>query len=151
MNAGVFDHDFDRLEIGTGFETAARTITEHDVVSFAELTGDRHPQHTDAVWASESAFGERIAHGMLLISLAFGMLPVEPGRALALRSIRDGVFKRPAPIGTTIRVGVEIVALRALDESRGLVSLALGIRDDPGKLLARVVVDVLWRREAWPR
>ena len=42
-----------------------RTITEADVVQFAALTGDLHPQHTDAAWAAESRFGERVAHGML--------------------------------------------------------------------------------------
>lgn len=146
MSAGVLDQDFDRLEIGSRFETGGRTITEDDIVSFAELTCDRHPQHTDAAWASESAFGERIAHGTLLISLAFGMLPVEPERVLALRSIRDAVFKRPAPIGTTIRVGVEVTDLRALDQSRGLVTFAVRIRDDGGKLLVRLIVEGLWRR-----
>ncbi len=40
-----------------------RTITEADVVQFAALTGDLHPQHTDAAWAASSRFGERVAHG----------------------------------------------------------------------------------------
>ena len=59
---------FDDLEVGDSMESSGRTVTEYDVVSFAALTGDWHPQHADAAWAAESAFGRRIAHGMLVLS-----------------------------------------------------------------------------------
>ena len=148
MSAPALDRDFDRLEAGARFETRGRTITEADLVSFSALTGDWHPQHADAAWASESAFGERIAHGMLVLSYAIGLLPFEPDRVVALRAIRDAVFKRPVPIGTTIRVLAEVAELRALDDGHGLVTLVLRVRDDDGKLLVRFAVDALWRREA---
>ena len=64
--------------------TRGRTITEADVVSFAALTGDWHPQHADAEWASQGRFGERVAHGMLVLSYALGLMPLRPragGRA----------------------------------------------------------------------
>jgi hypothetical protein len=48
---------------GQSFQTPARTITETDIVNYAALTGDWNPVHTDAVFARDSAFGERIAHG----------------------------------------------------------------------------------------
>ena len=67
--------DFDRLETGLAVTTRGRTITESDLVSFSALTGDWHPQHADASWAAESPFGERIAHGMLVLSYAVGLLP----------------------------------------------------------------------------
>jgi len=47
--------------------TRGRTITEAGVVAFSALTGDHHPQHTDAQWAAETPFGGRVAHGMLVL------------------------------------------------------------------------------------
>ena len=47
--------------VGTPFESRGRTITEADLVSFAALTGDWHPQHADAGWAASGPFGERVA------------------------------------------------------------------------------------------
>jgi acyl dehydratase len=51
---------FEALEMGQAFTTRGRTVTEADVVGFAALTGDWHPQHADAEWAAESPFGERV-------------------------------------------------------------------------------------------
>jgi 3-hydroxybutyryl-CoA dehydratase len=140
--------DFDRLETGAGLVTRARTITETDLVSFSALTGDWHPQHADAQWAAASPFGERIAHGMLVLSYAIGLLPIDPERVKALRGIRNVVFKRPVPIGATIHAEVEIAGLRPLDPEHGLVELALRVRDAEGKLVARATIDALWRRQA---
>ena len=139
--------DFDQLEPGTAITTRGRTITEADLVSFAALTGDWHPQHADAEWSAESPFGERIAHGMLVLSYAIGLLPIDPERVTALRGLRSVVFKRPVTIGTTIRTEAEVVALRPLDPGHGLVELALRVRDADGKLVCRATIDALWRRE----
>ncbi len=146
MSAALFERDFEGLELGAGFETPARTITEHDVLAFAELTGDRHPQHIDAAWASESAFGERIAHGTLVVSFAIAMLPMQPDRAIALRAIREVVFKRPTPIGAAIRVEGEIERLRPVNPRTGVVTMALRVRDAADRVLARLTIDALWRR-----
>ena len=86
---------FSELVEGGRFTTRARTVTESDVVSFAALTGDWHPQHADAEWAAASPFGERIAHGMLVVSYAVGLVPFDPERVMALRRVRDAVFRRP--------------------------------------------------------
>ena len=81
-----------------------RTVTEADVVAFAGLTGDFHPQHVDAEWAAGSVFGERVAHGLLVLSLAAGLVEFDPNEVIALRGVRDAVFKRPVKLGDTIRV-----------------------------------------------
>ncbi len=141
---------FDRLEAGASTVSRGRTITEADLVSFSALTGDWHPQHADAEWAAEGPFGERIAHGMMVLSYAVGLLAIDPDRVAALRGIRKVVFKRPVAIGTTIRVEAEIAALRELDSEHGLVELALRVRDGDGRLCARAVLEALWRREPEP-
>ena len=74
--------------MGDSFTTKGRTITEADLVNFAALTWDTYPLHVDAEWASKTIFGERIAHGMLVLSYAAGLVPMQPGPDR--RVLRDG-------------------------------------------------------------
>ena len=122
-----------------------RTITEADVVAFANLTGDQHPQHTDARWAGQGPFGERIAHGMLVLSYAVGLVDFDPERIVALRGSSDVVFKRPVTIGDTIRV--EVAPVRRATQ-RGLESLRVA-GAQPGRP-ARAA-RAWWRRSSAPR
>jgi len=64
---------FDEFNVEDKFVSQGRTITEADVVSFAGLSGDFNPLHTDASFAASTPFGERIAHGMLISAIATGM------------------------------------------------------------------------------
>ncbi|MBA3421193.1 MAG: MaoC family dehydratase N-terminal domain-containing protein [Thermoleophilaceae bacterium] len=142
----LFSRDFDALETGEGFVTPGRTITEADVVSFAGLTGDFHPQHVDEEWARQSQFGERLAHGMLVLSVAVGLVPLDPERVLALRRISDAVFKRPTRLGDTVRVEGKVESLREIDEETGLVGCTWKVVGPEDAVIARVKVEVLWRR-----
>jgi len=142
----IFTRDFDALSDGDRFTTAGRTITEADLVSFASLTGDWHPQHADAEWAEHSRFGERVAHGMLVISYALGLVPLDPERVVALRRLGDVVFKQPVRIGDTIHVEGRIDALEPLAGDLGLVRTAWKIVNQRAKIVARANVEVLWRR-----
>jgi acyl dehydratase len=143
-----FDASFESLEPGDAFVTRGRTVTEADVVGFAALTGDWHPQHADAQWASASPFGERIAHGMLVISLAAGLVPFDPERVLALRAIRDATFKRPVRFGDTVRVQGRVAELSPMTDEAGLVTLAWSVVNQDNRAVCRAKVDVLWRRDA---
>jgi 3-hydroxybutyryl-CoA dehydratase len=139
--------DFDRLEVGDEFRTGGRTITESDLVSFAALTGDWHPQHADAAWAARSEFGERIAHGMLVLSFAVGLAPIDPDRVAALRGIDAVTFKRPVRIGDTIHVEGRIEELRPVGEQAGLVTCLWRVVNQAGELAARARVTIVWRRD----
>ena len=138
---------YDELEAGERFVTNGRTVTESDVVMFAALSGDTHPQHTDADWAAAGRFGERIAHGMLVLSYAVGLMPFEPERVVALRRVSDAAFKRPVRIGDTIHVDSELTDKRELDPEHGLVTCRWRILNGSGTLVARATVEVVWRRE----
>jgi acyl dehydratase len=140
---------FDDLVVGQAFNTGYRAVTQDDVAAFAALTGDHHPQHVDEAWAAGSPFGGRIAHGMLVVSLAVGLVPFDPERVMALRRVGDVVFKRPVRPGDTIRVSGRIEALRDLDDDAGLVSFAWRVLDQENRLVCRVCVDVLWRRDTF--
>lgn len=138
---------FDDLQPGQTFTSYGRTITEADVVQFAGLTGDHHPLHTDATFAAAGPFGERVAHGMLTISYAVGLVPLDPRRVLALRRISDVVFKRPVKLGETIRVEGSITDLSRISDQAGIVSFGWKIKDSGGALLTRATVDVLWSND----
>jgi acyl dehydratase len=142
----LFSRPFDALEAGARFETPERTISEQDVQAFAELTGDLHPQHLDEEWAAGSQFGSRIAHGMLVLSVSVGLLPLDPEQVVALRKVRDAVFKRPVLLGDTVRVKGRIDGLTTIDESTGLVSCAWTVVNREGGTVVRAVADVVWRR-----
>lgn len=139
---------FETLAVGDAFTTPARTVTESDVIGFAALTGDWHPQHADPAWAAASPFGERIAHGMLVVSLAVGSVPFDPERVLALRRVGDVVFKRPVRFGDEITVAGKVAGLRPVDDQAGLVDWTWRVTNQEGALVCRAGVEVLWRRGA---
>jgi acyl dehydratase len=146
MNTELFSTGLDNLAPGASFTSPGRTITETDLVSFAALSGDWHPQHADASWAAGSRFGERIAHGMLVLSYSLGLAPIDPAWVSALRGLDSVRFKRPVPIGETIRVQGRVEEIRPLDEETGLVSLDWRVVNQTGDLVLRARLLAIWRR-----
>ena len=107
-----------------------RTLTERDVMAFAEVTGDFNPVHVDADAAAASSFGERIVHGMLTASLLSALLAMKlpgPGAIYLSQSLR---FLRPVKIGDTVTARVEIVSI---DIARRRLTLATFVRNERGK------------------
>lgn len=133
--------------IGDELITPGRTITEADLVSFAGLTGDWHPQHADAEWARGARFGERVAHGMLVLSYAVGLVAFDPERVVALRGLDSVAFKRPVRIGDTIRVRSKVESARALDPAHELVSLSWRIVNQEDRIVARARIGAVCRTE----
>jgi 3-hydroxybutyryl-CoA dehydratase len=148
----LFAKPFGGLAVGDRFTTAARTLGERDILDFAALTGDAHPQHTDPEWAAGSRFGEQIAHGLLVLSFAVGLLPLDPDRVVALRRVGDAVFKQPVKIGDTVNVEGQIVRTREIDSEHGLVEARLRIlrqaagAEERARMAVRADVELVWRR-----
>ena len=145
LAASVFESSFHELAAGERFATPSRTVQETDILQFADLTGDAHPQHIDAEWAASSRFGEQIAHGLLVLSFAVGLLPLDPERVVALRRVGDAVFKQPVKIGDALHVEGKITAVNRLDEEHGLVETSLRILNQDDRLVARLRAELLWR------
>ncbi|MFJ4846613.1 MULTISPECIES: MaoC/PaaZ C-terminal domain-containing protein [unclassified Streptomyces] len=106
---------FEDFHAGQEFTTQGRTLTESDVASFAAWSWDTNPVHTDAAFAAGTRFGERIAHGLLGVSVAMGLasrLGVFEGSSIALLGIDDWRFRRPLLVGDTVRCRVAILATR---------------------------------------
>lgn len=142
----LFSADFDALRPGQSYTSAPRPIRSSDIAMFAVLSGDHHPIHTDPEWAAAGPFGEPIAHGLLVLSCAVGVLPLDPRRVVALRRVRDVVFKRPLASGEAIVVDCKVVGTRPIDEASGLVECEWRIRAEDGRLRIRARVELLWRR-----
>lgn len=113
---------FEEFEVGQKIVTAARTVTESDIVGFAALTGDYNQIHTDAEYAKTTPFGQRIAHGLLGLSLALGLTVqtgILEGTILAFREIGEWKFSKPVFIGDTIHVALEMLETKALPRLGG--------------------------------
>ena len=96
---------FEEFEIGTEFVTMGRTVTEADIVNFAGVSGDFNAIHIDAEFSKATPFGERIAHGLLGLSIITGammQLGVMDGTVIAFTGL-EWKFKNPVKIGDTIR------------------------------------------------
>jgi acyl dehydratase len=106
------DRYLEDYTIGEERTTTGRTITEADIVLHAGQTGDFYPHHMDAEWCATQPFGQRIAHGTLIFSVAIGMA----ANVINPRSMSYGYdrlrFIKPTFIGDTIRVKTTIVGMR---------------------------------------
>ena len=104
---GVF---FEDLSVGQE-ASLSNTVTEADIVAFAEVSGDKNPVHLDAQYAAGTMFKERIAHGMLsaaYISAVFGMKLPGPGAIYISQTLN---FKAPVKIGDTVVTTVKVAEL----------------------------------------
>jgi len=101
---------FEEFEIGTTIETPARTVTESDVMQFAGLSGDYNQIHTDAEFSKATLFGERIAHGLLGLSIVSGLSSrtgFGEGTVEAFTGL-EWKFRGPILFGDTIRARFEV-------------------------------------------
>jgi 3-hydroxybutyryl-CoA dehydratase len=136
------------LSVGDRLVTRGRTIGETDVTMFSSLTGDWHPQHADAEWAKGSLFGERIAHGLLVLAIGGGLVELDPDRVVALRRLRDVVFKRPVRFGDTVSTEATVEEISAVGDGFDLVRLRWRIRNQRDEVVIHARVDVVWRNGA---
>jgi acyl dehydratase len=141
---------FEDVEVGFRFETAGRTVTEADLVAFAGVSGDFNPLHTDAVYAADSIYGQRIAHGALVLSLATGLRQragVFDGTLMGLLEIRGWRFRAPVLIGDTIRVASEVSELRPTSKpDRGIMVQRVEVIKQDGTVAAAGELVMLLRR-----
>jgi acyl dehydratase len=115
-------HFFEEFAIGDSVTTTARTITEADIMAFAALSGDWTSIHTDAEFAKGTLFGQRVAHGLLGLSVA-SALAVRTGfiegTVIAFREIGEWKFSKPIFIGDTIHMRATVTEVKAVPRLGG--------------------------------
>ena len=128
---------FEEFAVGDKIITAGRTVTEADIVGFAGLSGDFNQIHVDDVYAKGSVFKQRVAHGLLGLSIASG-LAVQTGfmegTIMAFREVQEWKFSNPIFIGDTIHVELEVLETKAMPRlGGGLVTIKLTVKNQKGE------------------
>jgi len=142
--------DYEDLAPGHTFETAARTVTEADVQAFAELSGDRNPMHLDPAFAARTSFGRPVAHGMLGLAVATGLvsaLGLTRGTLIALVGV-SWSFRLPVFYEDAVRVRLRVASRRASSRAdRGLVTFAAEMLNQHGEVVQEgELVELVKRR-----
>lgn len=127
---------FEGFSVGDRFLSGSRSIKEIDLVDFAEVTGDKNRIHLDPVFAESSIYGERVAHGLLGLSVVSG-LAVETGfakdTAVALRNLR-WKFTHPVKIDDEIRAIFTVTDKKEIKgQEFGMVKFAVDVLNQNDK------------------
>ena len=145
---------FDDLNIGDEIITTGRTITETDVVNFAGISGDFHPEHMNEVYAKKGPLGGRIAHGLLTTAVATGMVNqtgITEGTTIAVLEMKER-FIKAVRFGDTLRSVFKIINKKETKKpDRGIVTAALTVlnqKDDV--VLEAEIVLMLYRNGYQP-
>lgn len=140
---------FDQFNIGDNFVSQARTVTEADVVTFAGVSGDFNPLHTDAEFGKTTPFGERIAHGMLVAAMSTGManwLGVFEGTTIALME-QVIQYKGAVKFGDTVHLELTVAEKKESSKAdRGVVIFTTRVRNQEGKAVIEGTWTTLMRR-----
>lgn len=132
---------FEEFEIGKKITSPARTISEADILAFAGVSGDFNSIHTDAVYAANTPFGARVAHGLLIMAVVSGLAVrtgIMEGTVIAFREILGWKFSKPVFIGDSIHVIMEVVEKKALPRlGGGSLILAVDVRNQDDATVMR--------------
>ncbi len=138
---------FEEFTAGQKLNTGGRTVSEDAIFSFAGLTGDYNPIHTNADFAKKTQFGQRIAHGLLGLSLATGLIMQTgflEGTVLAFREITEWKFVKPFFIGDTIYAELTITETKALPRiGGGAIFAAIVVKNQSEEICQRGTLNLL--------
>ena len=145
---------FEDLGVGNTFDSPTRTVTEADLVNFACLSADFNRLHVDAEFAKGTAYGQRIAHGLLVLAVMSGLVTrmqlnqhLEPS-LMGLLDIQCR-FPKPTFIGDTLRVRVEVAAKNETSRpDRGVVEFRRQVINQRGEVVVEGTWKLLVRRRA---
>ena len=124
---------FEEFEPGQKIVSAARTVTESDIVNFAGLSGDYTQIHTDVEFSKTTPIGKRVAHGLLVMAIASGLAAqtgVLEGTVLVFREISNWKFIKPVFIGDTVHVDMIVKSVKEIRRiGGGAVEITLDVQN----------------------
>lgn len=118
---------FEDLQVGMEAEYS-RTVSEQDIVTFAEISGDKNPVHLNEAYAAGTMFKTRIAHGMLTASYISAVLGTKLPGAGAIYISQNLKFRAPVRIGDTVVARVRVSELNA-DKKRVILACTCSVDD----------------------
>ena len=147
MMVGLY---WEEWEVGKSFETAARTVTETDVVNFAGISGDYNPLHINEDYCKKTQFGTRIAHGPLVYAIAAGLLfqlHLYDDTLIAFLGFESLKFTKPVKIGDTIYAKVTVTEVTETSKpDRGVMKRQLQVINQHGEVVQDGVQAFLMKR-----
>jgi acyl dehydratase len=142
-------HFYEDYDIGLQMITPARTIGETEVSMFAMLTGDFNRLHTDAEYMKDSPFGERIAHGLLGLSIVNGLkyrTDLDPDGIIAFLGLNWN-FTAPIRFGDTIHAILTVANLRPTKNlERGIITYSVQVINQHGAVVQQGEMTMMVKR-----
>ena len=152
-NPHVFRQHFEELVIGQTVYTHKHTVTDADIVNFANVSGDNFYAHMDATSLEGTIFEKRVAHGYFVLSKAAGLF-VDPkkGPVLLNYGLEEARFTKPVYPGATI--GVRFTVKEKIDQekrseediSKGIVKFLVDVFDETGETVALATILTMVRK-----
>lgn len=152
-NPHVFRQHFEELQIGDTVFTHKHTVTEADIVNFANVSGDNFYAHMDATSLEGTIFEQRVAHGYFVLSKAAGLF-VDPikGPVLLNYGIDEARFVKPVYPGATL--GVKFTVKEKTDQekrseediAKGIVRFLVDVYDETGETVALATILTMVRK-----
>jgi oxepin-CoA hydrolase / 3-oxo-5,6-dehydrosuberyl-CoA semialdehyde dehydrogenase len=152
-----FKRHFEDLEVGETLITAKHTVTEADIVNFANLTGDNFYAHVDETSLEGSLFEKRVAHGYYILSKAAGLfVEAKKGPVLLNYGLEECRFIKPVYVGTTI--GVRLTMKEKIDTEqktpedipKGIVKWFVDVYDNAGETVAVATIMTMVKKRSIP-
>jgi acyl dehydratase len=132
---------FEEFQLGQQITTAGRTITEADIINFAGISGDFNQMHVDADYSKNSAFGQRVAHGFLVLSVISGLAVqtgVMEGTVIAFREVSEWKFAKPVFIGDTVNAVLDVKEIKEIRRiGGGSVTIEVGVENQHGDIVMK--------------
>jgi 3-hydroxybutyryl-CoA dehydratase len=127
---------FDEISVGQYWISSSRTVTETDVINFANITGDFNPLHVDYKFAAQSHYRRPIAHGLLGMAWVAGLGSHAPNvRTLAFTMVREWQFVRPLFFGDTVHVETTCIEKMPAGRRAGRIVWHRKLVNDAGLLV----------------
>jgi len=140
---------FEELNVGEKFISPGRTVTEADIVFFAGLSGDYTLLHTNEEWCKTTFFKKRIAHGLLVASIASGLVSrmcLLEGTGLAHLGTTMK-FTAPVYAGDTLNVELQIVEKKEVDETKGRFRAKMNVVNQDGEIVEKEDMNIMVARK----
>ncbi len=129
---------FEEFQPGEKISTESHTVTDGDIMTFAALSGDNNRIHTDAEFSRTGPFGKRVAHGLLGLSLASGLLwrtGILDGTVIAFREVNEWKFVKPVFIDDIVHAELESLETKGLPRiGGGSVVVGVELKNQNGEV-----------------
>lgn len=143
---------FEEFAVDEEIVSGTRTVTEADVTDFARLSGDYQPEHMNEEYAGKGPMGERIAHGLLVLSMATGLLNQTgafEGTSIAILEVAVR-FKKAVKFGDTIHATQKIVEKKETSKTdRGVLTTRITVLNQGGQTILEADLAILLYRRGF--